>query len=465
MAVGLAVAAIVIALASLFEYASGLDLGIDELGPRLLGAHDIGEPRMHVLTALCVLATASGLVLLERRIRGVVVSQWLVVPSAIATMLLLLSRLFGAHPRISAPEFVSLSIPTTLCIFLVSRGVLYARPLAGFLVVFDGKGPASRLLRRMVPWIIIIPVVVGLLRIEGQHRGLFGLEFGVAFFATTNIVALSWGLMWSTWAAMKEERRATALEQAAQQAVEANRAKSELLANMSHELRTPLNAIIGFSELMQKGKVGPVSADHREYLGDIASNAQHLLRLVNDLLDLSKIEAGHGFDLALAPTDVGALAAETVEAMRALAVAKRISLSLDRSGAPTDAVADVTRLKQVLFNFLSNAIKFTPDGGTVSARVAADGDHYRVAVTDTGVGIAASDLPRLFVAFEQLDRSPSKNHPGTGLGLAVTKRIVEAHGGTVGVTSTPGAGSTFEALLPLRGTIAHGSSGAARGDE
>jgi PAS domain S-box-containing protein len=228
----------------------------------------------------------------------------------------------------------------------------------------------------------------------------------------------------------------------------ANRLKSEFLANMSHELRTPLNAIIGFSELMHDGKAGPVSPDHKEYLGDILTSSRHLLQLINDVLDLAKVESGK-MAFRPEPVDVARVIGEVCDGLRALAAQKRIQIEAAVDPRSTRIVADPAKLKQVLYNYLSNALKFSPDGGRVRVRVVPEGeDEFRIEVEDTGIGIKTADIGRLFVEFEQLDTSMAKRYPGTGLGLALTKRIVEEQGGRVGVTSTPDRGSVFFAVLP-----------------
>jgi PAS domain S-box-containing protein len=243
-------------------------------------------------------------------------------------------------------------------------------------------------------------------------------------------------------------RKNEELEQQNHRVREANRLKSEFLANMSHELRTPLNGIIGFAEIMHDAKVGPVSAEHKEYLGDILTSARHLLQLINDILDLSKVEAGK-MEFSPGPLDPKTVVAEVSDIVRALAAKKRIRLRSEIDPALGDIVADPRSLKQILYNYLSNAIKFTPEDGQIVVRVAAEGaSHFRVEVEDTGVGIQPHDMARLFAEFRQLASGPGKEHPGTGLGLALTKKIVEAQGGRVGANSTALRGSTFYAVLP-----------------
>jgi signal transduction histidine kinase/CheY-like chemotaxis protein len=229
---------------------------------------------------------------------------------------------------------------------------------------------------------------------------------------------------------------------------EANRLKSEFLANMSHELRTPLNGIIGFAEIMHDGRVGSVSPPHKEYLGDILTSARHLLQLINDVLDLSKVEAGK-MEFRPGLVDLEIVVKEVCEIVRTLAAHKRIRLATETDPSLTGIVADSRSLKQILYNYLSNALKFTSDEGTVTVRVKPENrDYFRIEVEDTGIGIHADDLARLFVEFQQLDASTAKKYSGTGLGLALTKRIVEAQEGHVGVKSAPDRGSIFYAVLP-----------------
>jgi protein-histidine pros-kinase len=230
--------------------------------------------------------------------------------------------------------------------------------------------------------------------------------------------------------------------------LEANRLRTEFLANMSHELRTPLNAIIGFAELMYKGKVGPLSSEHREYIGDIVTSSRHLLQLINDVLDLAKVESGK-MEFRPEEVDVRQLTTEVKDILRGLAAEKHLRIEIDVDEEVRKVVVDAGRVKQILYNYLSNAIKFTPEGGRIIVRVASESPSlFRIDVEDTGVGIPSEQLGKLFVEFQQLDAGAAKRHQGTGLGLALTKRIAEAHGGRVAVRSTPGQGSTFSAVLP-----------------
>ncbi len=229
---------------------------------------------------------------------------------------------------------------------------------------------------------------------------------------------------------------------------EASRLKSAFLANMSHELRTPLNAIIGFSELLYDGMISPGSPQYRTFIGHILGSGKHLLQLINDVLDLSKIEAGK---VVFAPelVDLGRLVSEVCASLGALASQKRVQLRIDHDESLVDVQLDPGRFKQILYNYLSNALKFSPDGAQVLIRTRTEvGGMFRLDVRDQGVGISQTDQARLFKEFQQLEAGANKRHGGTGLGLALTKRLVEAQGGSVGVHSVVGQGSEFYAVLP-----------------
>jgi signal transduction histidine kinase/DNA-binding response OmpR family regulator len=250
-------------------------------------------------------------------------------------------------------------------------------------------------------------------------------------------------------------QRTTELEKANQELQEqnrvvqqANRLKSEFLANMSHELRTPLNAIIGFTQLMHDGKVGAVSRAHEEYLGDILDSARHLLQLINDVLDLAKVEAGK-MEFNPEAVNLTRVIVEVRQILQTLSATKRLQVDLEVSPEVEQLMIDPAKLKQVLYNYLSNAIKFSRKEGRIAVRALPEGaNHFRLEIEDTGVGISPEDLSKLFVEFQQLEVATTKRHQGTGLGLALTKKIVEAQGGRVGVQSTGSQGSTFYAILP-----------------
>ena len=228
----------------------------------------------------------------------------------------------------------------------------------------------------------------------------------------------------------------------------ANRHKSEFLANMSHELRTPLNAIIGFSEVLKERIFGALNDKQAEYMDDIHSSGHHLLSLINDILDLSKIEAGR-MDLELSDFDLRASLQSALTLVRERATRHGIALSMDVADGIGVVVADERKLRQVVLNLLSNAVKFTPEGGRVALRALPVDGGVEISVADTGIGIAPEDQAAVFEEFRQVGDSALK-HEGTGLGLALAKRFVELHGGTIRVESATGKGTTFTFSLPER---------------
>jgi two-component system cell cycle sensor histidine kinase PleC len=230
----------------------------------------------------------------------------------------------------------------------------------------------------------------------------------------------------------------------------ANQAKSEFLANMSHELRTPLNAINGFSEIMANELFGPLGdARYKGYAGDILKSGQHLLSLINDILDMAKIEAGK-LTLHYEQVSLKEVVDDAARLMRGKIQEAGLNLLVDAPEIP-DIEADHRGLKQVVLNLISNAVKFTPEGGDIIvALTRLDDDRVRVAVTDTGIGIAPEDLARLARPFEQVEGQHSKTTQGTGLGLALTKSLIELHGGELMMESQPGQGTTVSFELPIR---------------
>jgi signal transduction histidine kinase len=231
----------------------------------------------------------------------------------------------------------------------------------------------------------------------------------------------------------------------------ASQHKSEFLANMSHELRTPLNAVIGFSEVLTERMFGELNEKQDEYVRDINASGTHLLSLINDILDLSKVEAGR-MELELAGFDLPQAIENAVVLVRERALRRGITLEQSIDARLGEIRGDERKVKQVLLNLLSNAIKFTPEGGRVGVRAAPVDEHLEVSVNDTGVGIAPEDQEAVFEEFRQVGTAEKKAE-GTGLGLALARKFIELHGGRIWVKSQAGIGSTFTFTIPMRSRL------------
>jgi len=368
------------------------------------------------------------------------------------------------------------------------------------MIVWDGETPVSEGLRLQPPYDRIsalrsqvfanVPLVV-----QGRAIGVLGADRKhsrrplspstldlLQLFATQAALAIEHARLYEEWRLSaveleaKVKDRTQALQEAMREAEEASRHKSEFLANMSHELRTPLNSILGFSELLQTQTFGPLTEKQARYVSNIHTSGRHLLALITDLLDLSKVEAGK-IELYPEPVHLRVAIEAALTDIQPQAERKGLALELHVNAALPPLTADLLRFKQILYNLLSNAVKFTPDGGRIavnarhvhSSPFTVDSERtsvsepstvsreqpsefVEISVADTGIGIKPEDLSMLFQPFTQLEPTFVKRYQGAGLGLALTKRLVELHGGTLWAESAgEGRGSTFRVLLPLAG--------------
>jgi signal transduction histidine kinase len=291
--------------------------------------------------------------------------------------------------------------------------------------------------------VLIVPLIgqdeiLGALVVQRRNKGEF----------PSRMVELMQTFAHQSVLAMKNARLFREVQQKGRELAIANEHKSQFFANMSHELRTPLNGMLGFSELLLDGLYGALPQKAMEVLTRIQKDGKHLLGLINDVLDISKIEAGQ-LTLSLGEYSVANVVEAVVASTDSLARTKGIEVKTAIAAALPLGYGDERRLTQVLLNLVGNAIKFT-DVGWVEIRVEAVDDHFRIAVQDTGPGVPVADQARIFEDFQQVDNSSTREKGGTGLGLAISRRLVVAHGGDITLQSTPGAGATFVVVLPQR---------------
>lgn len=447
---------LLVGLTTLGEYLFGWDPGIDRLlfpepRPTFTTPH-VG--RMGANTAFCFVLLATS-VLVWEALRSRVSEACAVLTTAIAGFSVI-GHLYGVVPTTSFTiGATQMALHTSVLFVVLGAATVWTVPQGRIKDLLVSNGPGGLTARRLIPIIFFALVTLGGLRLLGQRVGLYGTEFGLAIMVSLAILVLTGSVLWSATVINRLDAARRASEDA-QRAVEmkldalkeADRLKNSFVASMSHELRTPLNAINGFSELMIDEKAGPVTEKQREYLGDVLDAAGHLLELVDSILDIAKAQAGK-LEFRLERVSLPQLALEAQGMFRVLADGKDIRIESQFDPSLGSVQLDSTRFKQVLYNFVSNAIKFTPRGGRITLRALPESrDFFRLEVEDTGIGIQEERIPLLFQEFRQVHSADVANKRGTGLGLALTKRIVEAQGGRVGVTSSLGQGSVFYALLP-----------------
>jgi signal transduction histidine kinase len=446
---------------TLFENVSGIGLGIDQLFlfGREWGSGGTTAPgRMGVPASLSWALLGASLVVMTGRLGASRrYAPWVaLVPLAVSSFSML-GYLYDSSLLYTIPGTTAIALQTATFIFAASVATIASSP-HGPMELFADAGPAGIAARRLLPFVVLVPLLTGSLRLAGERAGLYDTAFGVALHNLVEITLLLTLLGWTGRAiarhssgrerAEAERRKLLVLEQSARQEAERQATiRDEFLATLSHELRTPLNAILGWAQIVQADVSDGTRIRHA--VGVIERNARLQAQMISDLLDMSRILAGK-MRLHVQPVDLAAVVNAALEAVQPAADAKDIRIQNVIEPVADSVNGDPARLQQVVWNLLANAIKFTPRGGRVQVVVARVDSHVEIRVSDTGEGIAAEFLPKVFERFRQADASAARMHGGLGLGLAVVKQLVELHGGKVAAASDGlGRGSMFTVELPV----------------
>jgi signal transduction histidine kinase len=455
----------------IFDVSFGIDMLLFPEKVRLQPYRPFGRMATNSTVALSLGGAALLLIDVETRGKGRP-AQLIATLGLVIASLALLGHLYGARPLYAIDRAAGMAVPTALAFFALHAGILFARPNRGGVALLTGPDAGGMLARRLLPPTILAPLIFGWLLIEGREAETFSREGGAAVFVVAVVMVLVGLVLRSAWvvrvadqarqtllereaAARDGAERATrrALDAAAEaerarvEAEAASRAKSDFLATMSHELRTPLNAIIGYTNLLADGIPEPVSEGQRTQLARVNASARHLLELIDEVLTLSRLEAGRE---VMAPrevvvADVLDQAAVMIEPM---ANARRLRLDVHRPSPSLRIETDAGKLRQILLNLLTNAVKFT-DEGSIVLSAAEDGDATVVfQVSDSGIGIAPEHQQQIFESFWQVQQTMTRRVGGAGLGLNVAQQLAKLLGGEVTVESALGKGSTFTVRLP-----------------
>ncbi|MEO8605064.1 MAG: response regulator [bacterium] len=456
--VGRALAGLValIGATRLAEYIVGFDTGMDAW---LFHAKVMLIPDRNAIapnTGLNMLLTGSALLLLDVETRrGYRPAQTLALAALFIASLTNLGYAFGQRQFYGLTTYFPMALHTGLNFIIECSGILAARPDRGIVRYLTADSEGGRLARRMLPVTLFVPLVTGYLRLLGERHGYYPTAFGIALMVVATTLAFSVLLMIQARSLHRSDIARRAAEQdviagraraeaGERGALDASRVKSDFVANMSHEIRTPMNAVIGMTSLLMDTRL---DREQRDYAETIRSSGEHLLTIINDILDFSKIEAGK-LELDSHPFELALVIEESIDLVAFSAGAQGLDVAYEvAAGAPLHVVGDAGRLRQVLVNLLSNAVKFTHAGEVIvtvaSTPLELNRHQFSFTVRDTGIGIAADKMDRLFRSFSQVDASTTRNYGGTGLGLVIAHKLVEAMGGTIRVDSLPGRGTTF----------------------
>jgi len=465
----LAVAVIVIGLATLSEHVFGWNLGIDEyLFPEGAGIAATQSPnRMGPPASICFSLLGAALLLLDWRTRsGKAPSQYLPLAALVIAFLPFLGYVYGDHDLYGVAKYTAIALSTAICLILLSLAVIFARCDAGPARLLAAEDAGGIVVRRLLPATIIIPIALGWLRLVVQDLGLYEAQFGTSLLTLTFIGVFS-VLIWWNGAALSRlsaaRERAEAAERelsarllialdgerdARERAEKANRTKDEFLATLSHELRTPLNAILGWAQVLAHKERRDQDLDRG--LEAIERNSRLQARLIEDLLDMSRIVSGK-IRLDFREVALDQIVEAALVAIAPSASAKGVTVGrgeIDPAVRPIHG--DSERIHQILWNLLSNAVKFTPPGGTARVSLRRADSGVEIIVSDNGIGIPPALLTKVFDQFLQADASTTRRQGGLGLGLSIARSLAKLHGGSITAASDgEGKGASFTVRLPM----------------
>lgn len=436
-------------LSTFSEHLLGIDFGIDQIlfqePATAAGTHFPG--RMPPTTALSFFMIGISIFLLKRpgayhpfhAFDTSKIGQFLILTTGLIG--LLMGYAYGVRDLYGVASSTQMAIHTAVAFVVLSLGALFSQGPTGLMRIVLSDGLAGVVSRRLLPAAVIVPFLIGMLRLIGERKGLYETEFGLALLVLAHAIVF-FGLVWWT---------ATLLFQTEEERREIERFKDQIVAIVSHEFRTPLAAMKNVITLMLRGITGPLSEKQVDYLQMAKRNVERLSHIVSDLLDISKFKTRR-LTFQKGPVGLPALIEEVVVSFHASTAEKKVSLVTSCSPNLPPAMADGTRIGQVLTNLIGNAIKFTPEGGTITVSAQSnDGREVEVGVRDTGSGIPSQQVDRIFNWFEVVREEGGEpvTGTGTGIGLALCKEIVELHGGRIWVKSEEGRGAQFSFTLPI----------------
>jgi signal transduction histidine kinase/CheY-like chemotaxis protein len=447
----------------IFQYLSGVDLGIDSrlMFERTWGRVGVTSPgRMGPAGATSWTLLGVGIIFASRpatsELRGLAPS--VAVATASISALGLLGYLYGSSTLYSLPNKTAIALQTASFILAASVALMAKVPERGLFRLLSGDDAGGVLARRLFLPIVLIPILVGFLRLQGERAKFYDAPFGTAFRTLTEIILFGLLVWWAAVAINRHEQDLREAEREKQELLEKERAaradaeraarlKDEFLATLSHELRTPLNAIIGWSQILRRDLSNEERA--RFAVDVIERSGRRQAQLITDLLDISRIVSGN-MRIDVQPVDLPTVIDAAIESILPASVAKTVRIERVAERISEPLYGDPSRLQQMVWNLLANAVKFTPRGGNVLVAVARVGTNVEIRVADSGEGIAPEVIPHIFERFRQGDASTSRRHGGLGLGLALVRQLAELHGGAVRAESEGlGNGATFTIELPL----------------